>query len=338
MVWMLAFTVPLLLSGVVYQLVGLARDARRVPPPGRLVDVGDGKRLHVHSLGSTGPTVVFDAGIAASSLSWARVQPHVAKFARTCSYDRAGLAWSDSGCARVTAASCADDLHRLLSATGLPAPYVLVGHSFGTFVVRAYANLHPDLVAGLVLVDPIYPSEWLEMTREQRWRLRGGVFFSRLGSVLASLGLVRGCLSLLSRGSTGVPKRASRMFGSEAARVLDRLVGEVQKLPADLWPAVQAHWSQAKCFTSMARHLGGLRASAREIAVCHHASDIPMIVITAASQPDGGQREHARLAAQASHGRQVIAKGSGHWVHLDEPDLVIDAIREVTRSTTRRSA
>src|SRR5688572_81359 len=146
-----------------------------VPPPGRLVDIGH-RRLHLnaqgedlpHSQRQGSPTVVLEAGIAASSLSWSHVQPRVAAFARTYSYDRAGLAWSDACSKPVTAASCADDLHALLTAAKIEGPCVLVGHSYGAFVLHVYASRHPENVSGLVLVDPIYPEEWLKLPRRGR--------------------------------------------------------------------------------------------------------------------------------------------------------------------------
>ena len=308
-----------------------------VAPPGLLVDIGH-RRLHLFSMGEGSPPVVLEAGIAASSLSWSHVQPRVATFARTYSYDRAGLAWSDPCVRPVTAASCADDLHRLLSAAGVKGPCVLVGHSYGAFVLHVYASRHPERVAGLVLVDPIYPDEWLNLPRRERWRLKGGAFLSRVGALLARTGLVRACLTRLSRGSTGVPRRISRMFGSEAAKVLSRLVGEVQKLPVETWPAVQAHWSEPKCFTSMAEHLAGLRKSAAEVAACGDLPrHIPVAILSAATQSEAYRQEHARMAARSEHGRHVLASGSGHWILLDEPDLVVDAIRHVATLATNSS-
>jgi pimeloyl-ACP methyl ester carboxylesterase len=306
-----------------------------VAPPGRLIDIG-GRRLHLYSLGEGSPAVVLEAGIAASSLSWSHVQPRVAAFARTYSYDRAGLAWSDACGKPVTAARCADDLDKLLTAANVDGPCVLVGHSYGAFVLHVYASRHPGNVAGLVLVDPIYPQEWMNLPRRERWRLKGGVFFSRVGALLARTGLVRKCLALLARGSTGVPRRVSRMFGAEAARVLGRLVGEVQKLPVETWPAVQSHWSEPKCFTSMAEHLAGLRQSAAEVAACGDLPrNIPVVILSAATQSEACRQEHARMAARSDHGRHVLATGSGHWILLDEPDLVVDAIRLVVSDATR---
>jgi pimeloyl-ACP methyl ester carboxylesterase len=307
------------------------------------VDIGNGRRLHIHCMGAgqadvkpatvaradVEPAVILDAGIAASSLSWSRVQPAVAAFARACSYDRPGLAWSDTVPGPLTAADLAAHLHSLVAAAGIPPPFVLVGHSFGTFVVRAFAHAYPAGVAGLVLVDPIYPSAWIDMTPAERRRLRGGVFLSRVGAALAAVGFVRLCLTLLVAGSTAVPSRVSRFFGSEAAATLRRLVGEVQKLPPEVWPAVAAHWSQAKCFLSMARHLSGLPGSAREIAATDSLGRIPLVVITAASQPPAVREEHARIARLSSRGRHVVAGVGGHWIHLDQPEIVVRAIRDV---------
>ena len=331
LLWALvAVALLVVLIGIFYQRRGVSEDARRTPPPGRLVELGDGRRLHLYCLGAGAPSVIFEAGIAASSLSWTHVQPRVAEFARACSYDRAGLAWSDAGPRPITAMRCASDLHDLLSRSAIPPPYILVGHSYGAFVLHAYAKQHPASVAGLVLVDPIFPAEWTHMTRAERFRLRGGVFLSRVGALFARVGGVRACLALLARGSTRVPRGVSRAFGPEASRVLNRLVGEVQKLPREAWPAVQAHWSQTKCFTSMAEHLGGLRRSAAEVAACGALpAGVPVAVLTGATQPRMYHEEHARMAARSAHGRHIVAKGSGHWILLDEPDLVVDAIRWV---------
>jgi pimeloyl-ACP methyl ester carboxylesterase len=333
MFWALVAVVVVLVAvGTSYQMSQSVADAQRFPPPGRLVEIAPGRRLHLDCRGSGTPTVILEAGIAASSLSWSRVQPKVAEFTRVCSYDRAGLAWSDPSDPPHTAMRMAQQLHALLGAAPLPPKYVLVGHSFGGFVVLAYASLFRKEVAGLVLVDPIYPSEWLAMTSQQRFRLRGGVFLSRVGGVLARVGAVRACLNLLARGSTGVPQAVAKLFGSEAAAFLGRMVGEVQKLPQDVWPAVRSHWSQPKCFVSMAGHLGSLTKSAAELsASLGPLGDLPMLVISAESQPVACKAEHARIASLSSRGQHVVARGTGHWVHLDDAALVVEAIRHVIK-------
>ena len=135
------------------------RSALRAPyaPPGMMIDVG-GQHLHLVCAGTGRPTVLFESGIAASSLSWARVLRDVATFTRACAYDRAGLGWSEPANATNGRAD-ADRVARRPGQCGDGGPAVLVGHSFGAFfVVRLRSGEHPDDVAGLVLLDP--PSEW----------------------------------------------------------------------------------------------------------------------------------------------------------------------------------
>jgi pimeloyl-ACP methyl ester carboxylesterase len=121
-------------------------------PPGKLVDIG-GYRLHLHCTGKGNPTVVLIAGGGDFSFDWSLVQPNVSRFARVCSYDRAGLAWSDPGPTPRTMRQDAHELHTLLSAAQIQAPYVLVGHSMGGLIARVYAAQYPNEVAGMVLVD-----------------------------------------------------------------------------------------------------------------------------------------------------------------------------------------
>jgi pimeloyl-ACP methyl ester carboxylesterase len=123
------------------------------PAPGRLVDIG-GRRLHVNCSGSGSPTVILEAGASAFALDWSLVQPEVARTNRVCSYDRAGLGWSDARPDVDTPARVVADLRRLLSAAGERPPLVLVGASWGGLYARLYLLDHAEDVTGLVLVDP----------------------------------------------------------------------------------------------------------------------------------------------------------------------------------------
>ena len=319
------------LAGMVYQAVGSARDRRRYVAPGELRRVA-GHRLHYRCEGRGAPVVVLEAGIAASSLTWSRVQPLIAQFSRVCSYDRAGLAWSEPASAPRTISALVKELHTLLQRTGEPPPYVLVGHSFGGLIIRAFARAHPSDVAGLVFVDPLHPEEWCEPSPQQREMLRGGIFLSRLGAVLARLGIVRASLALLSGGSPGIPHRFSRLLGGRATALLERMVAEVQKLPADVLPAVQAHWSNPKAFRGMWQHLASMPECCATLANgTDNLDNIPTVVFSAGARDPRWRDADRRLANASSNGRHIISPQSGHWVHLDEPHLVVDAIHDVIR-------
>jgi pimeloyl-ACP methyl ester carboxylesterase len=334
---LLGVTAVLAAAGLVYQLFGAKRDRRTFTAPGTLVSVGP-HRLHCRCDGTGTPAVILDAGIAASSLSWSRVQPEIARFARVCSYDRAGLAWSEISGSTRTMPAMVGELRTLLRHTGIEPPFVLVGHSFGGMVVRAFARSNPREVAGIVLVDTLHPEEWCEPTPEQRRRLRGAVFLSRVGAVLARLGIVRLSLALLSGGAPGAPRRFSRIFGPDAAKLLENMVGEVQKLPADVLPSVQAHWSTPRAFQGMRQHLAALPSACAYVASGSDTlGDMPIIVLSAGRRDPRWVEADARLARQSSRGRHIVSPESGHWVHLDDPGLVVAAIRQVVADARGQS-
>ena len=322
----LGVVVTLLAVGALYQGIAARRHRQRFTPPGQLIDVG-GHRLHVVCRGSGSPVVLLESGIAASSLSWAVVQPELAKVTRVCAYDRAGLAWSDVASCPRSFERIVDELSTVLARVAPGERYVLVGHSFGSFVVRAYAARYPGTILGLVLVDP--PTEWLTMTRQRARMLWGGRHLSRMGAVLAHIGVVRACLALLSGGAPRAPRQFVKIFGPTAARTLERLVGEVRKLPADVHPIVQALWCQPKCFYAMADHLRVLEREGVSLGGFIPPREIPVIVISSRDQPPEQIDAHRMLAERSLDGRHVIAERSAHWVQFDEPELVVSLVSDL---------
>jgi pimeloyl-ACP methyl ester carboxylesterase len=325
-----------LVAGLVYQSVGQRRGALRHPPPGALVDA-DGQRLHLVCAGAGGLTVVFEAGIAASSLSWTRVQPDVATFTRACAYDRAGLGWSEPSRRPRSLDRMIAEL-RAVAATAAPSgPLVLVAHSFGVFLALVYASRYPSDVAGLVLVDP--PTEWQDVRGTRARVLWGGIQLSRFGGVLARVGIVRACLALLTGGAPGVPRTFLRVFGPAATRTVEHLVGEVRKLPPDVHPVVQTLWCQPKCFRGMAEHLGTLRETAATAGAVGPLGDLPIVVLSAGDQPPHIVAAHQRLASLSTEGRHLVAARSGHWIMFDQPEVIVATIREIVeRVADRRRA
>ncbi|HVV47238.1 MAG TPA: alpha/beta fold hydrolase, partial [Bryobacteraceae bacterium] len=181
-----------------------------IPPPGRMVDL-DGRRLHVSMAGHGSPTVVLEAGIAASSLSWALVARAVAEWTTVVAYDRAGFGWSEPCSHRFTAADSARDLALLLERAAVSTPVILAGHSYGGLIARVFEQTYPERVAGLVLADPVCRAEWREADERKSRMLARGVALSRRGEWLARLGVVRLALRLLMKGSRAVPQMLARI-------------------------------------------------------------------------------------------------------------------------------
>jgi pimeloyl-ACP methyl ester carboxylesterase len=280
-----------------------------------------------------GPPVVFESGISATCLNWTRLRGEVESFSQACTYDRGWLGWSDAMSSPRTAARLVDELHTLLEAGGVPSPRIFVGHSFGGLLVRAYAAKYPAGVAGLVLVDPLSPREWLKVTEAQARMLGLGVTLARRGAWLARIGVVRAALAVLMSGGRRVPKLIARVSGGRGESTISRLVGEVGKMPAETWPMVRAHWCLAKSFLGMAGYLEGLPVSAAEAAALGDPRALPVTVLSAANATSEQLEEREALARRSPHGRHSIAWKSGHWIQLDEPELVVQAIREMVEAT-----
>jgi pimeloyl-ACP methyl ester carboxylesterase len=292
------------------------------------VDVG-GHRLHVVCHGAGAPPVLLEAGVAASSLSWALVQPAIARFTQVCAYDRAGLGWSDVAASPRTFARVCDDLDAVRRHVQPDSPVVLVGHSFGSLVVRGLAARHPENVVGLVLIDP--PTEWLDPGPEQLRRITRAMRLARLGALLARVGLVRVCLSSVMGRRVAASRRVARALGATAEQALERLLAEIDKLPPELRQVVQAHWCQPKSFLAMRDYLRVLHREAPAIAAAAPPPEIPVIVISGAHQPEPEIASHRRMAHASPRGQHMIASGSGHWVLFDRPDLIVDAVRALVR-------
>jgi pimeloyl-ACP methyl ester carboxylesterase len=320
----------LLSAGIAYQQHGLRKDRRKHRPPGRLVELGS-RRLHICETGSGEPVVIFESGLASSSLSWNPVQEIVGKATRAISYDRAGIGWSDETSEARTVASMTSDLRALLSASGNLPPYVLVGHSFGALLARGYAGFRTEEVVGLVLVDPVSVGYWADCTEGEKKRLRLGSRLARRGSLLANLGVVRLALNALSSGRTRLPKAIANVSAAKAMGTMSRLTGVVQKLPASLRPAVQSHWSQAKSFRSLAEYIEILQQSSEEAQRINLPVGLPLTILSAANATAQELSERDSWVRASSRGRHLQIPDSGHWIQLEHPEQVAAAVLELVQ-------
>lgn len=332
---LLAFVVSLTLIGAAYQAIAERYDRQRFPPPGRMVDVG-GYRLHLYCTGSGGPTVVMDAGLGDFWLDWSRVQPDVAKFTQVCTYDRAGTGWSDPGPAPRDARHVVADWHTLMVKSGIPGPYVLVGHSLGGFHARLYATTYPDEVAGLVLVDPTptYGEAELEakLSPQQRQELARYPAPAPPSSSLLRTGLRYFAYV------GGV-----RLLGKQTIGTLTPL----PEVPLEAQPTYQAVVARSSYMGEYFDELDIADASTTQVRdTTRSLGDIPVVVLahglpgmTAEKstwtprdrlvEPAEEQLQAQLARTLSTNGSFVLASRSGHYIQFDQPDLVIDAIRRV---------
>lgn len=314
--------------GYLYATWGERRDRRRFPAPGRLVPV-DGCALHVHLQGREGPAVVLEAGIAASSLSWRPVECLLKDWARVVSYDRSGLGWSERCRAPRTLRQITAELTAVLERASVAPPYILVGHSFGGLLIWAFAQQHPEHVAGMVLVDPVSIESWSRCSEADRRRLQYGAKLARRGALLARVGVVRLALAVTAARGGRVTAGIARASAGRATPFLARLVGEVRKLPSEVMPIVRAHWSSPKGFLAMADHLEALPACAETAKQFVMPPHIPFIVLSAATATKEELQERDAWVIASGHGEHRVIEEAGHWLQVDRPDVVASAVKRL---------
>ncbi len=324
--YLLGLAVSLAVAGFVYQCLGARRDRLRYTKQGRWIDIGGKRSLYLVEKGTSGPTVLFEAGIAATNLNWFHIQERVAQFASTASYDRGGLGWSSACRTARTPGNITSELHQMLEAAGIKPPYILVGHSFGGLVMRRFALDYPDEVTSMVLVDPMRCEEWPPLNPDKQSELDRGRNLSRFAIPFARFGVARlAVTSLFLRSGRGAHQLAGAA-GKGGQHVLERLKNEVGKMPREVWPIVAAHWSRPGYYAGMRSHVEAVPDSVREMQNAAPIQNIPVLVLTPGKSIPLTDECLGRIG---SHARQVIAPASAHWIHLDQPALVIESIREM---------
>ncbi len=298
-------------GGLSYQYFATKRDDWRYPPPGKFIDVG-GYKLHLLCTGQNGPTVVFDAGLSANLNWWHFVQKEVSQFAKGCSFDRAGYGWSEASNVPRTSEQIVLELHILLHATAAtPPPYILVGHSFGGANMRLYTNTYPDEVEGLILVDACHQDQRFEDD---------------------SLG--KGVLALFK--DYVFNSSFSHYIGLSRWFMAENLKPYFSSLMShELRELIIAKASTIKSLRARDNEMVFLKESLAQLKKSKNAlSNKPLIIITAeeTNNDPSWQAYQKELVFFSNKGKQIIADGSSHMIHVDQPEIITEAIRELVES------
>jgi pimeloyl-ACP methyl ester carboxylesterase len=300
--------------------------------PQKLVRLPDGRRMNLICMGEGSPVVVLENGLGASA--WAFVQYKIARMTRACSYDRAGMGFSDAGPAPRDAAAVVADLHAMLSAADMHGPYVLVGHSMASYFVRLFADLHPKQVAGIVLIDPSLDYD------EKRWIAAAPDF--KLGSARHPEFMDK-CAAAAQAGELKPQSQSYKQCGSNPPK----------ELPPDLASAMIAPYEAPAMYRTEASEFDNIDRDMQETAT-HRRSygDIPIIVLTAGEQPNSPtlplaenealhllwKQMRDEMAALSSRGQNRVVPGVGHYIQAERPQVVIDAVDEVIAEARERHA
>jgi pimeloyl-ACP methyl ester carboxylesterase len=302
------------------------RDARRFPPPGRMVDVG-GYRMHLLCKGEGSPTIVLASG--AGVVMWGPVQEEMSKTTRTCSFDRTGIAWSDLSPHPRTIEWMADELHTLLVNGGVPGPYILAGHSFDGVMVRVFTQRYRSEVVGLVLVDSSHPNQlerWMTLPGLRK-RIEGERRSRRFTWLEARLGLLR-----------LVPSLGSPLIDRKEAQ--DKVSPEISTAAVALNLSPKYYIEVGNEGRMLSRNFAVGRTTGS-------LGDMPLVVVTAGIRPipldaspelqsalvQAGQiwqyEYQVDLMHLSSKGKRIWAEKSGHLIELEQPERVIEALQDV---------
>lgn len=317
----LAVLAAAVLIGSAYELWARHRVKAEFPAPGTLVDIG-GRRIHLDCRGTGTPIVVFESGLDVyGSLSWSAVQDQVALTTRACSYDRAGVMWSDRSSGPRDAAAIAGDLHKALQAAGEKGPYVMAGHSLGGPYVMTFTKQFGSDVAGIVFVDASHPDQQRRLEQAVGRPIEPSMAGPKLAAALAWMGVPRVVAGSVGQGRA--PARANAAMAAYLPRSLAPMLDEEA--------AIDRTFSEAGTFRSLGdRPLIVLTAAAPAA-----AADLATLGLT----PEQGERLQAEWfelhrdeASWSSRGREIRLEDAHHYIQFERPDAVVDAIREVVES------
>jgi pimeloyl-ACP methyl ester carboxylesterase len=314
--------------------------------PHQMIEVAKGRRLNLFCMGSGATTVLLDAGGSDWSVVWALVQPELAKTMRACSYDRAGLGYSDPAPGPRSPAVIVEDMHALIHAAKLDRNLVLVGHSLGGFHVKLYAALYPQDVAGLVLVDP---------SEERAWDRTRGLIEARFGETNAAraelldqdflVALVRHFQDCRDAARTTILAPTSQTYGrcSDPPRKIlgDAVAAERQRLQVTTaYQTAQASEIEFSVYGSRAGdpiYAKLLKPGAfglMPLILLTHAIEPPSDILDQidATQTKELQRQTAALSRK---GESRVLAGVGHHIELEAPQEIARAVASVTASSAR---
>jgi pimeloyl-ACP methyl ester carboxylesterase len=278
------------------------------PPPGKLIDVG-GYRLHLHCLGEGKPTVLLEAGNNEFSLTWSDIQPRLAATAKVCSYDRAGLGWSDPSPLPRTVDNMVKELNTLATNSGLEPPFVLAGHSYGGYIGMRYAQQYPSQVKALVLIDSAHPQQFARIPSYFNDRR-----FEKFQDQFQHLQVLN---------KTGI-------LALEPQTIPDHGLKE---------PALTEYRSilaATNYFKGALRETKALRDSFQHPETGPSKLDIPVSVIIRGKNDDMAAGEYAtwrqlqmELAKMSRNSSLFVARHSGHYVQIDQPQFVAGVITNI---------
>lgn len=306
--------------------------------PARLVDIG-GRRLNLYCHGTGSPAVIFDSGGSDTTIAWALVQPAISKTHTTCSYDRAGLGFSDASDRPGTSGNDVDDIHKALQVSHIKPPYLLVGHSSGGMAVRVFADRYRDEVVGMVIVDGSHEDQM------SRAKARAALEAREMPALAhRDVPAAPDCVDAAKSGAIPKDSPAFKPCVGEMYPGVDQAIAAATVTAMASLKFQKASASEQANFATVSAD--ETRATRRDF------GDMPIIMLTHAPRPAPQglpqamqdrrtmvwEQLHNEVAAMSTHGANWIVPRSGHTINYDRPEIVIDAINQVLAIASRQAS
>ena len=264
--------------------------------------------------------------MVASGLNFYGVQQTLSAHAATFSYDRLGLGWSDAASRERTPVQLAAELYDVLVAAGARPPYLFVAHSYGAMIVRIFALQHPSLMAGVVFVDAMRIDGWLPGNKSGYHIMLGGRRLMRRAYLPTLLGLTRWAMkSLLEPDSWRTPIM-HKVLGVSGRRSAERMTRELTKMAPEVQPEITAQWSLPGFYTGCYRYICDIPAGIVQMQQSAPIEGVPVVLIRPRSSPPASPGYFYAVGPEV---RETVIDDSGHWVHLDRPEVVESIVLEL---------
>jgi len=299
--WLLILIVSsflILTAGVIFQKIGIHLDREAYPPVGSHVDI-EGTEQHITVEGG-GESVVFVPGSGTSSpyADWFEIQQVLTDDAQTVVYERPGYGWSEQTEAPRSIDRIVSEMDAVLSGSDASPPYTMVAHSMGSLEVIHYAQQQPEDVNGIVLVDGASPAYAAEMSVPNVLPFRGMQFLRNIGVV--------------------------RIAGSIYPGFLDTN----ESLPGDVLELNRKQTMGNLWNNTMLEERSHLNDNGQVVLHGGKIGDIPLTIITGgANDMEGWGESQKALLEWSTQSEQIIVSEGDHFLHVDHPEVVIDAVR-----------
>jgi pimeloyl-ACP methyl ester carboxylesterase len=313
--WVLILVIVLLIVGVIYEQYSQYSATKNFVDNGTYVEV-DGYKMHYLKRGEGKTTVIFESGLDfAGHLSWGKVQDEISKSATTISYDRAGILRSQSSNKPRTCENIANELYELKEKLGVNESCILVVHSLGGLIARCYAKKYISTLKGVVFVDASHPDQLDNLPTSIKAKMKPPAKW--IGTLITNLGI-------------------SRVATNKMTDKLYRNIENIKSIKAEinkyLITSSNAAFEELKMVKQMTKAAKGATFK-----------DIPFRVLTAIEEGKKGDEkiffEHfSKLQTQSlelsTNSKQTFVK-SGHYIQLEKPEVVIEAIRNIVEENKK---